>query len=72
MLWRPLHLEMTELARRRLQAAAGQAPDLHTALRVSKSALRTAGFQEDVVTQARCPLLIGAPEPCISLHAHKY
>lgn len=35
-----------------LQAATGQPPDMQTALRVGKSALRTSAFQEEVVTQA--------------------
>jgi Noc2p family len=34
------------------QAATGQPPDMQTALRVGKSALRTSAFQEEVVTQA--------------------
>lgn len=49
----PLLLEMltwSDLAKPP-QIASGQAPDLQTALRVSKAALRTASFQEDVVSQ---------------------
>lgn len=51
-----------ELGETLLQTAAGQAPDLHTALRVSKSALRTASFQEDVVTQV-CRLVSPPSSP---------
>lgn len=38
-----------------MQTGSGQAPDLQTALRVSKSALRTSAFQEDVVSQVNLP-----------------
>ena len=46
-----------------MQAATGQLPDMQTALRVGKSALRTSAFQEEVVTQA-------SPGDAARLHQH--
>ena len=49
---------------RKLQAATGQPPDVQAALRVSKAALRTAAFQEEVVAQVRFPLCTAAAAGC--------